>query len=161
MPKQIIPTKQELEHYAEKMPEINPSSIIAMLTVKQAANEIQHEILDILQKKYQLSEGKLRVMIILHQQKNSISPSSLAQKTGVTKATISIMLKRMQRDGLVELISSSEDGRAKKIRLSPKGRAMMDKILPDHYLRVSRLMGKLNSEEQQQLIYLLQKIASK
>lgn len=161
MPKQIIPTKQELEHYAEKMPEINPSSIIAMLTVKQAANEIQHEILDVLQKKYQLSEGKLRVMIILHQQKNSISPSSLAQKTGVTKATISIMLKRMQRDGLVELISSSEDGRAKKIRLSPKGRAMMDKILPDHYLRVSRLMGKLNSEEQQQLIYLLQKIASK
>lgn len=161
MPKQIIPTKQELEHYAEKMPEINPSSIIAMLTVKQAANEIQHEILDVLQKKYQLSGGKLRVMIILHQQKNSISPSSLAQKTGVTKATISIMLKRMQRDGLVELISSSEDGRAKKIRLSPKGRAMMDKILPDHYLRVSRLMGKLNSEEQQQLIYLLQKIASK
>lgn len=161
MPKQIIPTKQELEHYAEKMPEINPSSIIAMLTVKQAANEIQHEILDVLQKKYQLSEGKLRVMIILHQQKNSISPSSLAQKTGVTKATISIMLKRMQRDGLVELISSSEDGRAKKIRLSPKGRAMMDKILPDHYLRISRLMGKLNSEEQQQLIYLLQKIASK
>ena len=161
MPKQIIPTKQELEHYAEKMPEINPSSIIAMLTVKQAANEIQHEILDVLQKKYQLSEGKLRVMIILHQQKNSISPSFLAQKTGVTKATISIMLKRMQRDVLVELISSSEDGRAKKIRLSPKGRAMMDKILPDHYLRVSRLMGKLNSEEQQQLIYLLQKIASK
>lgn len=161
MQKQIVPTISELEQYAQKMPEINPPAIIAMLTIKQAASEIQHDILDILQKKHQLSEGKLRVMIILHQQKNSISPSFLAQKTGVTKATISIMLKRMQRDGLVSLISSNEDGRAKKIRLSTKGRKMMDDILPDHYLRISKLMGKLTADEQQQLIYLLQKIASK
>lgn len=161
MPKQIIPTIEELEPYAKKMPEINPSAVIAMLTIKQVAGEIQHEIFDMLQKDYQLSEGKLRVMIILYQQKNSVSPSFLAQKAWVTKATISIMLKRMQRDGLVNLISSEEDGRAKKVCLSAKGKKMMDDILPGHYLRISNLIGKLNKKEQHQLIHLLQKIASK
>lgn len=160
MPKQIIPTIEELEHYAKKMPEINPSAVIAMLTIKQVASEIQHKISDVLQKNYQLSEGKLRVMIILYQQNTSVSPSFLSQKAWVTKATISIMLKRMQRDGLVELISSPEDGRAKKVCLSDKGKKMMDDILPDHYLRISKLIGKLTKDEQHQLIYLLQKIAS-
>ena len=111
--KKIIPTIDELKEHAKKIPEINPSSVIAMLIVKQVANDIQHEIFDILQEKYQLSEGKLHVMIILHQQKDLITPSLLAQKAGVTKATISIMLKRMQRDGLINLVSSNEDGRVK------------------------------------------------
>lgn len=158
--KKIIPTMDELKEHAKKIPEINPSSVIAMLIVKQVASDIQHEIFDILQEKYQLSEGKLHVMIILHQQKNLITPSSLAQKAGVTKATISIMLKRMQRDGLVNLISSNEDGRVKKVGLTENGQIMMKEILPTHYLRISKLMGKLELKEQKELIRLLQKIAS-
>lgn len=158
--KKIIPTIDELKEHAKKIPEINPSSVIAMLIVKQVASDIQHEIFDILQEKYQLSEGKLHVMIILHQQKDLITPSSLAQKAGVTKATISIMLKRMQRDGLVNLISSNEDGRVKKVGLTENGQIMMKEILPTHYLRISKLMGKLELKEQKELIKLLQKIAS-
>lgn len=158
--KKIIPTMDELKEHAKKIPEINPSSVIAMLIVKQVASDIQHEIFDILQEKYQLSEGKLHVMIILHQQKALITPSSLAQKAGVTKATISIMLKRMQRDGLVNLISSNEDGRVKKVGLTENGQIMMKEILPTHYLRISKLMGKLELKEQKELIKLLQKIAS-
>lgn len=158
--KKIIPTMDELKEHAKKIPEINPSSVIAMLIVKQVASDIQHEIFDILQEKYQLSEGKLHVMIILHQQKDLITLSSLAQKAGVTKATISIMLKRMQRDGLVNLISSNEDGRVKKVGLTENGQIMMKEILPTHYLRISKLMGKLELKEQKELIKLLQKIAS-
>lgn len=158
--KKIIPTIDELKEHAKKIPEINPSSVIAMLIVKQVANDIQHEIFDILQEKYQLSEGKLHVMIILHQQKDLITPSLLAQKAGVTKATISIMLKRMQRDGLINLVSSNEDGRVKKVGLTEIGQIMMEEILPTHYLRISKLMGKLKVKEQKELIKLLQKIAS-
>ncbi|WP_286034391.1 MarR family winged helix-turn-helix transcriptional regulator [Megamonas hypermegale] len=160
MTKKIIPTMEELEQHAKKIPEINPSSVLAMLIVKQVADDIQHEIFDILQEKYQLSEGKLHVMIILYQQKNLITPSFLAKKAGVTKATISIMLKRMQRDGLINLISSNEDGRVKKICFTEKGKTLMDDILPAHYLRISKLMGKLEAEEQRELIKLLRKIAS-
>lgn len=41
-----------------------------------------------------------------------------------------------------------------------KGKTLMDDILPAHYLRISKLMGKLEAEEQRELIKLLRKIAS-
>ena len=79
-----IPSKEVLEKHAQIMPEINPSAVIAMLEVLQAADEIQHAVIDVLEKNYQLSKGKLHVMIILHQsQEEGITPSRLAEKVGV------------------------------------------------------------------------------
>jgi hypothetical protein len=34
----------------------------------------------------------------------------------------------------------------------------MDGILPNHFLRISEVMGRLNQDEQEQLILLLQKL---
>ena len=160
MKREVIPSMAELEHHAKVMPEINPSAVIAMLGVMQASAEIQHAILDVLEAEYQLSEGKLCVMIILHQQDNGAAPSFLADKAGVTRATISAMLRRMQRDGLVVSVTNTEDGRSKKVQLTEKGRQMMDDILPAHYLRITKLMGRLSEEEQQALIHLLKKITA-
>lgn len=160
MKKEFIPTLSELEHYAKVMPEINPSSVVAMLGVRKTALEIQHAIFDVLENKYQLSEGKLGLMIILYHQQSGVAPSFLAEKAGVTRATISAMLCRMQRDGLVLAVNSAEDGRSKEIHLTKEGRHMMDEILPNHYLQITKLMGKLSDEEQQELICLLRKIMS-
>ena len=67
MRRKPIVTIAELSGQAEIMPEIEPSAVMAMLGVLQAAEEIQHNIFDVLEERYQLSEGKLRVMIILYQ----------------------------------------------------------------------------------------------
>ena len=154
-----IPSKEVLEKHAQIMPEFNPSAVIAMLEVLQAADEIQHAVIDVLEKNYQLSKGKLHVMIILHQsQEEGITPSSLAEKVGVTRATISAMLRRMKRDGLTYSFSDIEDGRGKKVCLTEKGWNFMNEILPGHYLRITKLMGKLSEAERENLIELLKKI---
>lgn len=158
--KKKLPTLQELESYSKKMPVINPSAVAAMLTLKQVALEFQHEVMDMLQKEYHVSGGKLWVMIILHQNGASMSPSDLAQKASVTKATISNMIKRMLRDGLIEVSSNNEDGRAKKVRLSQKGISVLEGLMPDHCARIGKLMNKLSADEQRQLLYLLQKLSS-
>jgi DNA-binding MarR family transcriptional regulator len=158
MKKSMLPSREALRKHAQIIPEINPSEVIAMLQVMQAAAEIQHAIIDVLEKDYQLSEGKLCVMILLHQQPEGLAPSALAEHAGVTRATISAMLRRMTRDGLVYSVSDEEDGRAKKICLTSIGRKFMDDILPAHYLRITKLMGKLSEQEQEELIHLLKKI---
>ncbi len=159
MKARAIPSKDLLERHAKLIPEINPSAVIAMLEVLQAADEIQHAIIDVLEKKYQLSKGKLHVMIILHQeQETGITPSNLAEKVGVTRATISAMLRRMTRDGLTYSFSDEEDGRGKKVCLTEKGWNFMNEISPGHYLRITNLMGKLSEAEQEKLIELLKKI---
>ena len=160
MRKLYIPSRQELEMHASDFPEINPSAVIAMLQVMQADENIRHNIFDILEQDYQLSEGKLRVMIILHQQREGMPPSVLAKRVGVTKATISLMLRRMQRDGIVRIAPSEEDKRTKIVSLTLQGNEFMQEVLPDHYRRISRLMGKLSPAEQNELIALLQKLSA-
>lgn len=158
MKRAITPTRETLEQHAKLIPEINPSSVIAMLRVLEASSAIQHAVIDVLEREYQLSEGKLCVMIILHQTNAGVAPSKLAELAGVTRATISAMIQRMTRDGLVDSLSDATDGRAKKVCLTPKGRSFMDEVLPEHYLRITKLMGRLSEEEQKELIILLKKI---
>ncbi|MBP2654804.1 MAG: transcription regulator [Firmicutes bacterium] len=153
-----FPTREVLRRFAEQIPEINVSSVELMLQILKASNEIQYHIFDILEKKYKLSEGKLEVMIIMYLSHKGISPSSLAERAGVTRATISAMLQRMIRDGLAHSYSDASDGRGKVVALTGKGKSFMDEILPEHFLRTARLMDKLNHEEQTQLVHLLEKI---
>ncbi|MBR3456652.1 MAG: winged helix DNA-binding protein, partial [Selenomonadaceae bacterium] len=90
---------------------------------------------------------------------DGIAPSMLASKVGVTRATVSVMLQRMEREELVHIRSDEQDGRGKIVILTEKGRKFMDDILPAHYLRVTELMGKLTEEEQGELGRLLKKLA--
>ena len=90
MKKEMIPTREELERHKEIIPEINPSAVIAMLGIKAVEEEIQHSILDVLLKQYHLSEGKFCALIVLHQHRHDgVAPSILAEKVGVSRATIS------------------------------------------------------------------------
>ncbi len=161
MKREMIPTFEELERHKRLVPEINPAAVIAMLSIKNASENIQQSILDVLQQNYHLSEGKFCTLIVLHQHgARGIAPSELAQKVGVTRATISNMLQRMERDGLVNVRPAEQDGRAKVVRLTQAGCSFMEEILPPHYLRVSNLMEKLTEDEQRDLILLLEKLSA-
>ena len=119
---EAFPTREELEKHARIIPEIEPSAVLAMLRISQAAEIIRSSINDVLAKQYHLSQGKLRVMIVLHQSPEGIAPSQLAEKTGVTRATITTMVKRMVRDGLTTVVIDQEDKRGKIGRASCRER---------------------------------------
>ena len=154
----IFPSREELAAHARTIPEIHPDDVITMLTVMKAAEEIKGRTDDVLEREYHMSQGKLCVMIILHQHEEGMAPSQLARMAGVTKATISVMLGRMERDGQVNKSVDREDGRARLVYLTEKGRKEMDDILPGHYVRISKLIGKLNETEKKELVRLLHKI---
>ena len=161
MKREMIPSFAELERHKELVPEINPAAVIAMLRIKTVSEEIQDSILDVLQQTYHLSEGKFCALIVLHQRgEKGMAPSELAEKVGVTRATISNMLQRMERDGLVDIRPAEQDGRGKIVNLTQAGRDFMEEILPPHYLRVSKLMEKLTEDEQKKLIMLLEKLSA-
>ena len=159
MKRELIPSWEELEQHRKIVPEIKPAAVIAMLEIKQVGEDIQHGIMDVLQQEYHLSEGKFCMLIVLHQNPEGIAPSTIAEKLGVTKATVSNMLMRMERDGLVVEKPSPGDARGKLICLTQDGRDFMNEILPPHYLRVTKLMEKLSEEEQHELIRLLKKLS--
>lgn len=159
MKRELIPSWEELERHRQIVPEIKPAAVIAMLEIKQVGEDIQHGIMDVLQQEHHLSEGKFCMLIVLHQNPQGIAPSTIAAKLGVTKATVSNMLVRMERDGIIMAKPAPDDARAKLICLTEKGRSFVDAILPPHYLRVTKLMEKLSEDEQHELIRLLKKLS--
>ncbi|MFN3747082.1 MAG: MarR family winged helix-turn-helix transcriptional regulator [Sphingorhabdus sp.] len=57
---------------------------------------------------------------------DSKSPFELAKTMQVTRATMSSTLKRMERNGLVQITKDLEDGRAKNVRLTESGYEMRE-----------------------------------
>ena len=80
MKQSMMPSWAELERHARIVPEIHPNEVLAMLTILQTAGTIQSRIMDILQRNYRLSEGKLCVLIQLHQSPKGCAPSTLAER---------------------------------------------------------------------------------
>jgi MarR family 2-MHQ and catechol resistance regulon transcriptional repressor len=61
----------------------------------------------------------------------------LSEKTLVTKGTLTGVLDRLEKKGLVERVPSREDRRCTLIRLTPKGDARFREVFPAHieYMR--------------------------
>ncbi len=56
----------------------------------------------------------------------------LSEKTLVTKGTLTGVLDRLEKKGLIERVPSREDRRSTIIRLTPRGDARFRKVFPAH-----------------------------
>src|SRR6202022_3024149 len=61
-----------------------------------------------------------------------ITPAELAEKTGVTRATISGLLDGLEKDGLVERKPDPENRRSVQVKLTVTGQDFLDKVRPDY-----------------------------
>lgn len=156
--KKAYPTRETLRRMSEQAPEINVSAVEVLLQILQTAHEIHLQVYDILERQHKLSEGKLMVMMILYQSPEGAAPSTLAERAGVTRATISAMLRRMIRDGLARSLTDSTDGRRKLVALTEQGCLFLKEILPDHFMREAQLMNNVSEDERHILVRLLKKI---
>lgn len=155
----VMPTIEELEKRRGRISEIDPSAVLSMLEVMQLAELIRRQVHDVLEHEHHISEGKLRILLVLEQSAGSVKPSALARIIGVTKATVSGLLHRLERDALISRSVAAEDRRSNEVELTAEGRAFLERVMPEHYLRISKLMGRLTKEEQETLMKLARKLA--
>lgn len=157
--KRIIPSRESLRQFVCRFPEeIDVTAVEVQIYLAWAGDGVQQTLFQKLTEQYGLSEGRLVVMITLYQHPEGITPSELADHSGVTRATISAMISRMTRDGLAILTAKEGDGRKKKVSLTEKGRTFLEKALPQHYKRAEALTSNLTAQEREELIRLLRKL---
>jgi len=58
------------------------------------------------------------------------SQSDLVVATGIDRSTLAEMMARMEKKGLIARAASTEDGRAKSVKLTRDGRSRLDAALP-------------------------------
>lgn len=74
------------------------------------------------------------------------SQKELAEYRHVSAATISVMLRRMEKSGLIAR-SASEDGKRNEISLTESGRAMYEALCRDRMGEAERVFAGLSGEE--------------
>jgi len=91
-------------------------------------------------------------------QQDGLSQTKLSSKTEVDRATLSGLIDRLERLGLVERSPHPQDRRSYRICLTPDGRAL-EQVLPPLALKVrKRLTATLSADEYEQLCCLLTKL---
>jgi DNA-binding MarR family transcriptional regulator len=106
-----------------------------------------------------LSPGRYSVLMELYQAPAGLAPSALAQRIGVTRATVTGLIEGLSREGMVTLeASDGGDRRRKDVRLSARGRRVLERLLPELFGRMVELVAPLGDRERRTLQRLLRKI---
>jgi DNA-binding MarR family transcriptional regulator len=101
------------------------------------------------------------LMMLMKCSEGQATPAGLAEKTGVTRATISGLLDGLQKDGLIERHPDPEDRRLIRVYLTSAGQSFLDKIRPAYSRWFTSIVEPLNEQERQQLVFLLEKIRTR
>jgi DNA-binding MarR family transcriptional regulator len=109
-----------------------------------------------------MSQGKFTVLMLLNRTpEQGVNPSELADRAGVTRATMTGLLEGLEREKLISRHGDRSDRRRAVVRMTPAARQFMDNLLPDYYTRIHELMIDLSEEEKRTLTHLLNKLGSR
>lgn len=150
-----LPTAEVLNKFAERYPEADITAVATFLSLLRVATNLS-TALDACLSKYDLLQGRWWVLILLMREESRTStPSVLAEKTGVTRATMTGLLDGLEQVGLVTREYTKNDRRIVLIKLTDAGQAKLDVVMPDYYKRLRQCMRGLNEEQRQQLQQML------
>jgi len=82
----------------------------------------------------------------------------LAAEAGVTKGTLTGVLKTLEKRGLARRRGHEADGRLVLVSLEPKGVAVIERLFPAFNMGEAQVSAALTEQEKQQLASLLRKI---
>ncbi len=146
-----LPSRETLEKFATRYPQADISAISAFLHLLRVATDLSIA-LDACLSRHGLLQGRWWVLILLMREEAlSSTPSVLAEKAGVTRATMTGLLDGLERDGLVARELGSQDRRSVSIRLTAAGQQKLDEVMPDYYSRLRACMAGLDERGREQL----------
>jgi DNA-binding MarR family transcriptional regulator len=104
-----------------------------------------------------LYRGQPFLLAVLWEQEG-VTHSELAQRLHVSPATVTNMIKRMERTGLLERRPDAEDQRVSRVHLTDAGRAIRERVDRQWQEIETRVFGSFTGEEQAMLRALLERI---
>lgn len=165
-----LPRYDCLQEAAQRFPDLDPSACEAflhllrtgdLLSSRQQAYLGQHNI----------SQGRFTVLMLLTQASAAeggcaqdvapCNPAELAERAGVTRATMTGLIDTLEKDGYVRRAPDPGDRRRMSVQLTAQGADFMRSMLPGYFRRITQLMENLSEVEQKTLVGLLNKVVEK
>jgi DNA-binding MarR family transcriptional regulator len=131
----------------ERKPE--PHDLLVALLLVQSLLERRSEAYF---QPFGLTGAQFNILNLLAYRDGRMNQSELVDLLLVGKSSISIVLNRMVRDGLVKREEHPTDRRHTILALTPKGRALWRKISPRYEANVKRIFGVLPPARRQRFL---------
>lgn len=106
-----------------------------------------------------LHPGQIPVMKYLSDNSGCIQ-GEIAKALRIKPPTVTVTLKRLEKNGLIEKKSDQKDQRVTRIFLTEHGKAVYDVMLQSYMLSVNEIMQDFSEEEQIQLLGYLERICN-
>jgi DNA-binding MarR family transcriptional regulator len=108
------------------------------------------------------SPGRFNLLMMLkHCHVGEATPANLAEKTGVTRATITGLLDGLEKEGLVERWPDPENRRSVRVTLKTAGQEFLERVGPAYCRWFTSVVESLDEQEKEQLLTLLEKIQTR
>jgi DNA-binding MarR family transcriptional regulator len=154
-----LPSFAEIRDLTKDLIGVEPTAIFTAMRTLEVADALAGAVESNLRHQFGLSVGRFSLLMILHRYAESeVSPSDLAQRAGVTRATVTGLLDGLEDEGLVERQAHSTDRRRVTLNLTEAGKAFIARLIPAYAPRLSAVANGLSEQERTQFLRLLDKI---
>ena len=137
--------------------ELNFVAMAAVSNIYRAANAIRHHMEQRVLAEEDLSWAAFTVLFVLWIWGDQ-QTRHLAAEAGVTKGTLTGVLKTLEKRGLARRRGHDEDGRLVLVSLEPRGRDVIERLFPAFNAGEALVSAGLSEREKNQLATLLRKI---
>ena len=155
-----VPKYEHIRAVAGKYPELEPASSASWLLLLRVASDMLAVAEDYLAG-HGLSQGRFVVMMLLYRTVDvPQNPCVIADKAGVTRATITGLLDGLKREEFIAREGQRDDRRKLEVRLTAKGKKFLEGVMPGYFRLIRQCMAGLNIGEKEELIKLLTKLGA-
>lgn len=112
-------------------------------------------------RRYGLTDVQVNVLMLLKHQADEgegLSQSQLSSMMLVNRANVTGLVDRLEQAKLVMRTTDPSDRRSNLVRLTQRGRRLLEKVEPAYGREVARIMEVLTAAEQRRLIGLLERV---
>jgi DNA-binding MarR family transcriptional regulator len=160
-----LPRYECLLEASREFPDLDPSATEVFLHLLRAGDEA-FRVVEAHLAQHDITQGRFGVMMALWgncqragtETEKPLTPAELADRTGVTRATMTGLVDTLERAGLVTRTPHPEDRRMMCVGLTKRGERLLADIMPEHFRRMAWLMAPLSENERKTFVRLLSKV---
>ncbi|MEM8782508.1 MAG: MarR family transcriptional regulator [Planctomycetota bacterium] len=152
-----LPDRALLEEFAGEFTHLDVDATLAYLRLLRLGSEML-DGLDRFLAGEDMTHGRWLTLVVLHRSGGRLLPSELAEKQGVTRATMTGLLTKLVDRGLVERELDDRDGRREAAVLTATGRRFVRRVLPKVYRHINAELAPLSPKDRRALARVLNKL---
>ncbi|MGL4850367.1 MAG: MarR family winged helix-turn-helix transcriptional regulator [Clostridium sp.] len=126
---------------------LNLKALIALTRAEQRVHQKEYVTI----KESGLTVSQFGVLEVLYH-KGDLKICDIIEKVLGTSGNITVVIKNLEKDGLVQKRVDAEDRRAVFISITEKGRKIIEDMFPKHVENINNIFSVLTDEEKKMLI---------